>query len=93
VKAVWTSEAAADLDNLVRHVAQDNLAAALRAEDRLIAAVERLQRFPASGRVGRWGATRELVVTHSPYVVIYRVRSGAVEVLRILHGAQEWPPK
>ncbi|MBZ5634197.1 MAG: type II toxin-antitoxin system RelE/ParE family toxin [Acidobacteriia bacterium] len=35
--------------------------------------------------------TRELVMTNLPYVVIYRVGENVVEVIRILHGAQDWP--
>jgi plasmid stabilization system protein ParE len=26
-----------------------------------------------------------------PYIVVYRVREDTVYVLRILHGAQQWP--
>jgi plasmid stabilization system protein ParE len=26
-----------------------------------------------------------------PYVIIYRVRGDAVQILRILHSAQVWP--
>ena len=34
--------------------------------------------------------TREIVVRPN-YVVIYQVTHDAVEVLRVLHAAQEWP--
>ena len=30
-------------------------------------------------------------MTNLPYVVIYRVGENVVEVIRILHGAQDWP--
>jgi plasmid stabilization system protein ParE len=26
-----------------------------------------------------------------PYVAVYRVRDEAVEIARVLHGAQRWP--
>ena len=41
-----------------------------------------------SGREGRVGGTREWVLAGTPYIVVYRVIAGVVEVLRILHGAQ-----
>jgi toxin ParE1/3/4 len=37
------------------------------------------------------GGTRELVVGPTPWVVVYRWRGEAVEVLRVLHGRQRWP--
>jgi plasmid stabilization system protein ParE len=35
--------------------------------------------------------TRELVLAPLPYIVVYRILKGAVEVARVLHGAQRWP--
>jgi len=35
--------------------------------------------------------TRELVFPGLPFLAVYRVREGAVEINRILHGAQKWP--
>ncbi len=57
-----------------------------------MAAVARLERYPASGRMGALRHTRELVVVQTPYVVIYRVAEEALEILRVIHGAQNWPP-
>jgi plasmid stabilization system protein ParE len=28
-----------------------------------------------------------------PYLAIYRLRDDAIEIGRILHGAQKWPPQ
>jgi toxin ParE1/3/4 len=92
VKSHWTLPAVADLDQLVRHVAKDNVDAAFRIEDRIMAAVARLERHPASGRPGALQDTRELVVVRTPYLVVYRLNQQAVEILRVIHGAQNWPP-
>ena len=35
--------------------------------------------------------TRELVMSPLPYIVVYTVRGDAVYVVRIPHGAQQWP--
>lgn len=53
---------------------------------------EDLPAFPFRGREGRVPGTRELVLTHLPYSVVYRVGSDAIEILAILHQSQEWPP-
>ncbi len=41
-----------------------------------------------SGRAGRVEGTREWVLTGTPYIAVYRVAGGVIEVLRVLHGAQ-----
>lgn len=43
-----------------------------------------------SGRSGRVGRTRELVV-HRRYIIIYDIRGDAIRVIRILHTARQWP--
>lgn len=54
----------------------------------LIAACDRLEHLPERGRPDVVPGTRELVALW-PYVVVYRVSAGVVEVLRIWHGAQD----
>jgi len=46
-----------------------------------------------SGRRGRVPRTRELVIQRTPYIAIYALRSDLVFILRIVHGAQQWPPR
>lgn len=48
-------------------------------------------RFPLSGRLGRVPGTRELVIHHTPYIAVYAVDDSVVRVLRVIHGAQQWP--
>ena len=47
--------------------------------------------FTNRGRPGKKEGTRELVMSPLPYIVVYTVRGDAVYVVRILHGAQQWP--
>ncbi|MFT2215290.1 type II toxin-antitoxin system RelE/ParE family toxin [Rhizobium giardinii] len=82
---------AIDLDRIVDHIASDNPSAALDMWDEIERQVERLRDFPRSGRSGRMPKTRELVVSGTPYIVVYLV-SDDVELIRVLHGAQQWPP-
>ena len=51
--------------------------------------VEQLVTFPHRGRMGREEDTRELVLSPLPYIVVYRVKDSAVEILHIYHGAQD----
>ena len=47
--------------------------------------------FPRRGRKGRIESTRELVFARLPYIVVYRIQDQDLEILRIYHGAQDWP--
>jgi toxin ParE1/3/4 len=38
------------------------------------------------GRPGRVSGTRELAISGTPYLAVYRVQNNRVEILRILHG-------
>jgi toxin ParE1/3/4 len=93
VRLEWTASARSDLANVFFHIAAENFDAAVDQEDRIAAAADRLTVHPMLGREGRWSQTRELVVPRTPYLVIYRILPDAVELLRIIHGAQDWPPK
>jgi addiction module RelE/StbE family toxin len=59
----------------------------------ILAGIARLDTMPLCGRPGRRVGTRELVITRHPYIVIYRVVGNDVEIARILHTAQQWPPE
>lgn len=82
---------AIDLTNIVDHIALDNPSAALGMWEDIEQQVERLRDFPLSGRTGRMSQTKELVVAGTPYIVVYLVAID-VELIRVLHGAQQWPP-
>ena len=45
---------------------------------------------PKLYKAGRVRGTREIVVRPN-YVMVYRVQGDVVEVLRVLHAAQQWP--
>ncbi len=81
------------LTDIYEHIAGDNPAAAVRVVERVRTAVERLRAFPALGRPGRVADTRELVISSAPYIVPYRVKDDAVQIITILHSAQRWPDR
>ena len=83
-----------DLEQIARAIAKDKPGVALAMWEEIEAQVERLKDFPNSGRTGRAAGTRELVIPRTPFIVVYRVRKklDRVEILRVLHGAQKWPP-
>jgi toxin ParE1/3/4 len=91
MRLVWTDLAIRDLASARAYIAQDNPPAADRQVERVLAAVANLLQFPAIGRPGRRAGTRELVISRTPYIVAYRLRGDAIELLRVMHSRQRWP--
>ena len=93
MRVVWTRVALRELDAIGDYIARDSPAAAERTVRRILDEVDRLADHSHIGRPGRIANTRELVVTSTPFVVPYRVRDEAVEVLSVFHGKRKWPDK
>ncbi|WP_376711049.1 type II toxin-antitoxin system RelE/ParE family toxin [Pseudochrobactrum lubricantis] len=90
---VWLERARANRTDAIAHIAKENPRAALDQLDEIERQTDMLMDYPEMGRVGRKLGTRELVVNRTPFIIVYRVRPKAqrVEILRLLHGAQQWP--
>ena len=94
MRIVWLPKAIANRDAQLDHVAQANMRAAIEQGDRIEHQVSQLLEHPEMGRPGRTKNTRELVIGRTPFIIVYRVRPKAerIELLRLLHGSQQWPP-
>ena len=89
---VWLRKAIADRDAQLDTIAHDNPRAAIEQGDRIAHQVGQLVLHPEMGRTGRMQGTRELVISRTPFVVVYRLKGRRIELLRLLHGSQQWPP-
>lgn len=87
----WLESALRNRYKQLDYIARDNPAAAARLDAHMERDTERLLEHPLLGREGRVPGTRELVVSHSPFILVYRVKKKRIEILRILHGAQLYP--
>jgi addiction module RelE/StbE family toxin len=87
----WTEEAAADLERIADYLSEHTPERATKLVRTLYDAPASLLEFPKRGRLGMKEGTRELVMSPLPYVVVYAIRGDALYVVRILHGAQQWP--
>ena len=92
MKVRWLSSALEELDRIYDYIAQDNPKAATKVFLRIRGATHQLAQFPHGGRPGNVKATRELVVSGLPYLVVYRVTEDSVEILRVLHTAMDRNP-
>ncbi len=80
----------ADMEAIVEYIAHDNARAAIELCNTIVRRVAELAKQPRLYRAGRVRGTREMVV-HPHYVVIYRLRRDAIEIIRVLHTARQWP--
>ncbi len=93
MRIAWLPEAVRNLDAQLAYIGDRNPLVAIEMGDAIEALVVRLADFPESGRPGRVPGTRELVVTGTPFIIVYRIEPAALVILRVLHGAQRWPPQ
>jgi len=91
MRLVWTNAAVADLEQISDYLFENNPELAGTTIHNIFKFASELKLFPRRGRPGRKEGTRELVLTHLPYVVVYEVVDQSVRVLRVLHGARRWP--
>ena len=92
MKVGWRARARRDLHELIAYIAQDSVQTADLVSDRISKSVSLLTNNPYSGRQGRVAGTRELVVSRTPYILVYRVGVSSVSILRVYRGARRWPP-
>ena len=92
-EVVWSVRATADLESIVEYVFRDSEFYARALARELVAMARSLTTFPERGRMVpeyENPTVRQLIVRR--YRLIYRVKPDRVEVLRIIHGAQDMPP-
>ena len=86
---VWADTAIHDLDAIADYIAVENAASARKLVQRVITAVERLQRFPRMGSLPTelMGLPyRQLVV--SPCRIFYRAEKKRIYIVHVLRGEQ-----
>ena len=87
----WTLEAANDLDHIADYPFEHTTGRTPELIRSVYDAPTSLLTFLNRGRHGKKDGTRELVLSQLPYVNVYAVRQDVIYVVRILHGAQQWP--
>lgn len=87
----WKKQAINDLIRIGQYISRDSPSNAERMVDLIEAKVASLAIHPRIGRTGRKRGTYELIA-HENYVVIYRLLGTGIEILRVKHTAQQWPP-
>jgi toxin ParE1/3/4 len=82
----WTNRALGRLDEIASYIAKDNPTRAKTFVSELRDKVDILKSHQL-GKAGRVFGTKELVL-HQNYLAVYRVRDDEVQIITILHTAQ-----
>lgn len=92
MRVKYLSLAVGDLAEIRTYIAADDVEAAQRVGKRLVGLINGLLKMPSMGKPGRVFGTRELVtpkIGKTAYIVMYRVKSGQIEILPVLSGMRD----
>jgi toxin ParE1/3/4 len=87
----WLPAASTHRFEQLDYIAQDNPLAAISQDEHIEHQVNMLMQHPEMGRIGRKKGTRELVISRTPFIVVYRIQGTRIEIIRLLHSSQQWP--
>jgi plasmid stabilization system protein ParE len=90
MKVVYTTEALADLDGILSYIANNYPAISEAFENRFLAVVARIARWPESAQeVDERPGVRVVPLVRYPYKIFYQVSGETVEILYVHHAARE----
>lgn len=92
MRLIWKLLALDDRERIMDYIALDNPQAALDLDALFEQKADQLIEHPKLYKPGRMRDTRDAVV-HPNYVMIYAPDGDTINILRVLHSAQEWPQK
>ncbi len=90
----WTDNAVEHLQGIYDYIAQTSARYALRMVDRLTRRTQQIADFPMSGRITpeiNLPQIREMI--EGSYRIIYFIKPDQIDVLAVVHSAQESPLK
>lgn len=92
MKVRWSRQSQQQLIVIRAYIRQHNIDAGERVRLRIVETVRLLSALPRLGRAGRKQGTREFVVPHLPYIVVYRIDIADEDeliILGIFHASQD----
>jgi toxin ParE1/3/4 len=92
MRVTYLSLAVWDLAEIRSYIAANDSDTAQQVGKRLTQIINRLSALPNLGKPGRVFGTRELItpkIGKTAYIIVYRVKSERIEILRVLPGMQD----
>jgi toxin ParE1/3/4 len=92
VEVYWTDTAISHLDSIYSYIARDSQQYALRTVDRITQRSILISEHPFSGRmVPEISIPQIREVIEGPYRIVYYIKSEQIDVLAVIHGAENFP--
>ena len=86
----WTQNAINHLANIYEYISINSPTYALRMVDKIISRSEQIADQPYSGRkVPEYDSDDVRELTEKPYRIIYRIKPDQIDVVAVIHGAQQ----
>jgi plasmid stabilization system protein ParE len=83
MRTVWSRRALQHLVEIRSYIAKEHPRDERQVAARILESVDRLAGYPHIGPSGRAIGTRELAVTGTPYVILYRVKDYRLELIAV----------
>ena len=91
ISIVWTDQAVEDVEAIRSFIARDSVRYAALVVEQIVDVVDRLERFPFSGRVVpelQDQTIREVILSN--YRIVYRVTADIVQILTVFHASRQF---
>ena len=88
---IWANSAKCDLLDMQLYLLDRDTRAGLRLALKIARKAEVLESQPRLGKPGLLEETREWSLPGLPYKLVYQLNGENVEILRVIHQAQDWP--
>ncbi|AFY99982.1 type II toxin-antitoxin system RelE/ParE family toxin [Calothrix sp. PCC 6303] len=90
MKVFWTETAVENLSAIYNYISQNSPQYATRIIDRITRRSQQIVNFPLSGRIVPEFETEQIrEVIEGSYRIIYYIKPEQIDVLAVIHGAQE----
>jgi plasmid stabilization system protein ParE len=90
MKLIWSEQARQEWVGQYRFYFARNPEAARRLRQAVMDGARRLRSHPHMGRPGRVANSRELVISATPFLLVYDVNPVRIEILHLFDGRQDW---
>ncbi len=87
----YTKLALRDLDQAYDYISSESPESARAVIENTEKAIAMLCHYPAIGKTGRVKGTREFVVLHTPFIIVYRYTKTTLHILTVLHTSKKYP--
>ncbi len=92
IEILWLEIAADEFEDAIAWIRERNDHAADKLAETALFQIDQLKHYPQLGRVGRDNTTRELVISNTHFIAVYRLMPSTklLQILLFKHDAMRW---